>query len=948
MPKPKSTETAATRFSLDQTTYRGRVSDLMRPGAAKPFLQPWYTPISCTPMDTGMPMGGLGSAFTLTPAGTTPARSLLNGVHVTPPEGAPVRLRNLFFAEREADAALEVADPGRLLGMNRYQALRRGNGQPWLTGKETPEQLKIAIAAMAAHAGLYAENEAALERWHVALSPRTAACLAKGASPELSRALLLDVFGSALRLKPLFSSSLTGDVERVAGADGKGAAVRLAGQDPYPAASMEYAGLYPVCETVHAGGAHALGLRVRSFSPVICGDERACSLPVSVTEVILENPTSRPLEATLAWTLENLVGDQVIKARPGVQDAWFHLVRTATRQRGEVLREHMDGSQSHGQGGQSGPGARIALGVRLFREGEGADADFSGSMAMAMDCDAAEGAFYASAHPSFYASDEEKIVAEALGTGRITPWHEDVLPSGRERRMGALCATVVVPPGGTCTVAFALVLDFPGIRMQGFASRKKYATWFPDPDRRAPAIAFETLARREDYRQRIAADHAAVEGLGGIPELLAKAPSDDARARFKTMLANNLGFLADATVWDEEDRFWVRECADYPFFNSLDVYFYGSFAVLRLLPRLDGSVLKEFAQAVLAGDPAPRRFWEYSHHPYADLPDPRHEGPRSVPGAVPHDMGSPFDPAPDAYIWHNVKHWKDLAPKFLLLVLRQYRLTGDRAFLETCREAVFAALKYLSGMRGPGETIPLTHGTDDTFDNLASHGVSIYCGSLWVAALYAGAAIAEETGHAGEAKEWRALGERARRDLAQNLWDEEGGYYRFYRIPETGEVCEDVFADQLLADLWMSLLGLPEITPAQRRARAVGMVLKTNFRKNSPGIGAANLCKRDGGALDSFQAQDIWLGVQYSLAAAATRAGDFQGAWELIEAQYDNLYRKARIPFGAPEGFNATVSATALQYTAGRYLRPGMAWVFAWPATPSRDLGTQIPLGVVS
>jgi hypothetical protein len=67
-----------------------------------------------------------------------------------------------------------------------------------------------------------------------------------------------------------------------------------------------------------------------------------------------------------------------------------------------------------------------------------------------------------------------------------------------------------------------------------------------------------------------------------------------------------------------------------------------------------------------------------------------------------------------------------------------------------------------------------------------------------------------------------------------------------------------------------------------------------------------------------------------------------------MEAQYDNLYRKARIPFGAPEGFNATVSATALQYTAGRYLRPGMAWVFAWPATPSRDLGTQIPLGVVS
>ena len=909
MTKPKPPESAESRFSLDHTTYRGRVSDLMRPGAAKPFIQPWYTPISCTPMDTGMPMGGLGSAFTLTPAGTTPALSLLNGVHVTPPEGTPLRLRNLFFAEREVDAALEIADSGRILGMNRYQTLLRGNGQPWLTGNESPEQLKATVAAMASHSGLYAENEAALKRWHVTLSPRTAACLTQGASTELSRALLLDVFGSALRLKPRYTASLTGDVEEK----------RLAGQDAYPADGMEYSGLYPVCETVHSSGAHSLSLRVRSFSPVICGDERACSLPVSVTEVILENPSPRPLEATVAWTLENLVGDQVIKARPGVQDAWFHLVRTATRQRGEVLRERMDGDHS-------------ALGVRLFREGNGADADFSGSMAMAMECESAHTGCYSSAHPSFYACDEDKIVAEALSTGRITPWHEDILPSDRERRMGALCATVVVPPGGTCTVAFTLVLDFPGIRMKDFASKKKYAAFFPEQDKRATAIAFDTLARRKDYRRRIAADHAALDGLGGIPGLLAEAPSDEARARFKTMLANNLGFLADATVWDVEDRFWVRECADYPFFNSLDVYFYGSFAVLRLLPRLDGSVLKEFARAVLAGDPSLRRFWEYSHHPHADLPDPRHQGPRSVPGAVPHDMGSPFDPEPDAYIWHNVKHWKDLAPKFLLLVLRHYRLTGDKAFLESCREAVFASLKYLADMRGPGETIPLTHGTDDTFDNLASHGVSVYCGSLWVAALFAGATIAKETGDAGAAEEWRALGELARRDLAQNLWDEEGGYYRFYRIPATGEICDDVFADQLLADLWMALLDLPEIFPAERRARAARTVLETNFRKNSPGIGAANLCKRDGGALDSFQAQDIWLGVQYSLAAAACRAGEFQGAWELIEAQYDNLYRKARIPFGAPEGFNATASSTALQYTAGRYLRPGMAWVFAWPS----------------
>ena len=54
-----------TVFSFEQSTYAGAADELMRPGAAGPFVQPWYMPISCTPADTGMPMGGIGSAFTL-------------------------------------------------------------------------------------------------------------------------------------------------------------------------------------------------------------------------------------------------------------------------------------------------------------------------------------------------------------------------------------------------------------------------------------------------------------------------------------------------------------------------------------------------------------------------------------------------------------------------------------------------------------------------------------------------------------------------------------------------------------------------------------------------------------------------------------------------------------------------------------------------------------------
>jgi len=101
--------------------------------------------------------------------------------------------------------------------------------------------------------------------------------------------------------------------------------------------------------------------------------------------------------------------------------------------------------------------------------------------------------------------------------------------------------------------------------------------------------------------------------------------------------------------------------------------------------------MRNFADAVLASNQNIRRYNSYVNLPFADLPDPKLEGPRAVRGAVIHDLGSPFDAAPDAYDWHNVKEWKDLAPKFVLLVIRHYQMTGDISVLSYCRDAVYAA-----------------------------------------------------------------------------------------------------------------------------------------------------------------------------------------------------------------------------------------------------------------
>jgi len=630
-------------FSFEQSTYAGAADELMRPGAAGPFVQPWYMPISCTPADTGMPMGGIGSAFTLTAGGTTPVISLLNGYHVTAPAGYPIRLRNLFFSEREPDAPLVLTDHNNFRYTSQRYKLSRPDGAPWVDGNETEAELAQRLAHMAACQTLYEDNRIALERWKLPLSP---------AAARSSADLLIDVYGPCVARRQRYHGALTADVHEQ----------RIAGQPAYPAGKMHHIGLYPMAQTSYDAPAHALRVTARSYSPVIAGDERASSLPVSITEVTLHKPGTTPLEGTRVWAIENLCGDQVQKARPGEQDAWFELLRSANRQNGHAFT--------------SGAVTGIVMGQE-----EGAyRGDFNGNVCLALGHDGAPAEVSVSANPGVAAAYEDRIVDEFLANGRIVP-RARPNGTGRERQMGVLGATVLVPPGQTRTVSFCLVLDFPHIQTGTEGRTKKYVSYFPDARQRAQTLAVETLANRITYRAAIAADHASLGSSAGIAGLLEAAPDAGARARLLTMLGNQLGMLADAVVWDTDDRCDILECVDYPYFNALDVYFYGSFALLRLLPRLDGMILRRFAQCVMAEDPTVRRYFLFAAHPHADLPLASLEGARSVVGAVPHDTGSPFDAQADTYVWRNVKLWKDLGPKFVLMVLRHYRLSGDKAFL---------------------------------------------------------------------------------------------------------------------------------------------------------------------------------------------------------------------------------------------------------------------------
>ena len=81
-------------------------------------------------------------------------------------------------------------------------------------------------------------------------------------------------------------------------------------------------------------------------------------------------------------------------------------------------------------------------------------------------------------------------------------------------------------------------------------------------------------------------------------------------------LFNELYFLVDGgTFWeagevggpepapDDAGRFALLECLDYPFYDTVDVDFYASFALLELYPELEFRGIRDLLAAIPIDDP---------------------------------------------------------------------------------------------------------------------------------------------------------------------------------------------------------------------------------------------------------------------------------------------------------------------------------------------------------
>ncbi|XP_051118072.1 uncharacterized protein LOC127242544 isoform X2 [Andrographis paniculata] len=363
---------------------------------------------------------------------------------------------------------------------------------------------------------------------------------------------------------------------------------------------------------------------------------------------------------------------------------------------------------------------------------------------------------------------------------------------------------------------------------------------------------------------------------------------------------------------NEVGRFLYLEGIEYIMWCTYDVHFYASFALLELFPKIELSIQREFAAAVLSEDTRKVKFLAEGNW-----------GIRKVKGAVPHDLGT-HDPwhEMNAYNIHDTSRWKDLNPKFILQVYRDFAATEDLSFGVDVWPAIRAAIEYMEQFDRDNDGLIENDGfPDQTYDTWTVHGISAYCGSLWLAALQAAAAMAQQLGHLEFADKCKNTFLKAKSAYVAKLWN--GSYFNYDSGSSSNS--KSIQADQLAGQWYTAASGLPDLFDDCKIRSSLQKIYDFNVMKVGEGrMGAVNGMHPTGKVDDTcMQSREIWTGVTYAAAATMIHAGMTEQAFATAAGIFITGWSEEGFgySFQTPEGWTTNGNFRSLIY-----MRPLAIW----------------------
>ncbi|ASW53782.1 GH116 family glycosyl-hydrolase [Plantactinospora sp. KBS50] len=623
-------------------------------------------------------------------------------------------------------------------------------------------------------------------------------------------------------------------------------------------ASSRMRGEYPLLTIDFADPELGVDVSLTAFTPLVPLDADASGIPGAVLRYTVGNPGPEPVDVTVVGSLANPVG----------VTGWnvFHFPEYAGNPRNTWI---------------DGPGLR---GIEFGSDLDPTD-HRSGTVALATTDPAT------TAKPQWLSGlwqDGVQVFWDDLcADGRLEPEtvttldpppHPDWFP---RLRVGSLGIVHEVAPGASATFEFVLTWHFPnrprawqgniGLDDAGAGEtvRNHYATAYPD----AWAVARDLTARLPRLEADTRAFHAALFGSDLPREVL-----DAVSATLVAVRSTTCFRLAGGRFAAWEGSFARSGSCEG---TCTHVWNYAQ-TVAYLFPELERDARRtEFVRET--------------------RPDGRMNfRANSVFDNAPWD----FHPAVDGQLGAIVR------------LYREWRFSADDALLRDCWPGARRALEYaFTRWDSDGDGV-LDSEQHNTYD-IEFHGPNSLANSMFLAALRAGAALADAAGEPATARRWREAAARGGARMDELLFN---GEYYDQRLADPdahryqyGTGC---LSDQLFGQTLAHLTGLGHLLPAAHVRSAVAAVYRHNFRpslRNHHSVqrtyalgGEAGLvlCSWPRGGrprIPFVYSDEVWSGIEYQVATHLIYEGQVQEGLTLVRAVRDRHDGVRRNPWNEVE-----------------------------------------------
>ncbi len=467
--------------------------------------------------------------------------------------------------------------------------------------------------------------------------------------------------------------------------------------------------------------------------------------------------------------------------------------------------------------------------------------------------------------------------------------------------LGAISFKTTVQPGGQIIVPIVLAWDIPiTSQATGPGWYREYTRHFGRTGLSSWAMAQEALSNYEPWLWAIEDWQGGVLGNPKYPGWLLGPLFNELYYYFIAGTTWEAGAASGQPDDPSEDMFSSLESFVYPFYGTSDVRFYGSWALAQLWPDLDKQEVKQFCDSVTTTR--------------ADRPPPL--------GTTAHDFGSTGTVFQqwNAYTYRDSTKWKDLNSKLVLMVYRDWALTGktDAAFLGYCWPAVQAAIARVKSQDSDGDGLPDSNGVDQTYDDMDLQGNTAYCGGLFLAASEAAAEMATAMGAPALSTTYQGWLAQGKASFDAKLWT--GSYYRI----DTGSADPTrIMSDQLAGEWYARALGLPAIVDPARAASAFGTIHDSNWKLFAGGSRGVVNVMTAAGTIDatSSQTQECWVGTSWGVVAGMIQEGLAPQAADIGESLVNTIWSTDALWWRTPEAWQAVG-----QVRAPYYMRATTLW----------------------